>query len=245
MNNSMAPLSALFACVVGVSSAGAAVIDFETVPGDTPSEGLQITNQFASAGVTFGLVDGLTGVAVAGGPVIARVGAPITAFDGGAFGDDGIDPVDQARIGDFFLTDDGLTSTGIRNPILVVTYSVASSFFTADILDIDFSETFEIRAYDAVTGGNLLNTINLTTSSPDTNNGIATQVGYNHGSDAILRVEFEGQGNVTPSAGFFGLGFDNFDSGVTVDPTPAVPLPAGLPLLLAGLGGLWALRRRS
>lgn len=228
---------------LGASSALAAPIDFETIPGDTPVEGLQITNQFAStAGVTFSLVDGGTGETVDGGPVLADVGGNRTAFIGAGNVGDGIAAQDVDKIGTFFLTDDGQTTGGLRNPILVATYSVASSFISADILDIDSNETFTIRFYDSVIGGTLLNTINLTTSSPDTGNGRATPVSYDHGSAEILRVEFEG----FIGGSFFGLGFDNFDSGVTI--APPVPLPASLGFLLTGLTGFAghrALRKRT
>ena len=220
-------------------------ITFESIAGMTPVEGMESTDQFAAtAGVTFGLIDGLTGTALSKGPMIAQVGGPRTAFEGFGAGDDSIDPGSAAQIGNFFLTDDGLTTNGLQNPILVATYSVASSFITEDILVLDFAEQFDIRFYDAVTGGNLLNTSSLSAGSPNTGNGVATSISYNHGSAAILRVEFEGRGNVTPAAGFFGLGFDNFDSGVVINPPAPVPLPATAWLLAAGFVGLFGLRRK-
>lgn len=225
------------ACLAS-TAAQAAPIDFETIPGDVAAEGLQITDQFAAtAGVTFSLLDGATGDTVSNGPVLADRGGDKTAFDGAGGGDQVIS-ADQALIGGFFLTDDGLTKNGLRNPILVATYSVASSFIKADILDIDNGETFDIRFYDAAVGGTLLNTISITTSTPDTANGRATQVEYFHGSADILRVEFEGTGRF---GSFFGLGFDNFDSGVTVSD---IPLPASFGLLACALGGLAAGRRK-
>ncbi|MQQ07490.1 VPLPA-CTERM sorting domain-containing protein [Epibacterium sp. SM1979] len=236
-----------FASLMFATSASAASITFEDIAGMPPVDGLEITNQFAAtAGVTFGLIDGSTGSALAQGPVLAEVGGPGTAFGGFGGGGDTIAPGSAAQIGNFFLTDDGLGSGGLRNPILVAEYSVASSFISADILDLDFSETFEIRFYDAVTGGNLLNTILLSASSPNTGNGVATTVNYDHGAAEILRVEFEGRSNRAPTIGFFGLGFDNFNSGVEIEPLPPspIPLPAGLPLMLAGLAGFGVLRAR-
>ena len=228
------------------STVSAATINFEDIAGASPLDGLEITNQFAaSAGVTFSLIDGLTGTALSSGPVLAEVGGPRTAFAGFGGGDDTIAPISAAQVGSFFLTDDGLTTGGLQNPILVATYSVASSFISADILDLDFAELFDIRFYDAATGGNLLNTISLSAGSPGTGDGIATSVNYDHGSAEILRVEFEGRGNVTPSAGFFGLGFDNFDSGVVIPPDPIspIPLPASAWMLLAAIGGLFKVSR--
>lgn len=240
--------AAAVSSIVWASTASSAPISFEDIAGMTPTDGLEITDQFAAtAGVTFGLVNGLTGATLSSGPLLAEVGGTRTAFEGFGGGDDTIAPGSAAQIGSFFLTDDGMTTGGLRNPILVATYSVASSSISADILDLDFAETFEVRFYDSVVGGSLLNTISLSAGSPNTGNGVATTINYDHGSSAILRVEFEGRGNVNPSAGFFGLGFDNFDSGVTIDPNPpsTVPLPAGLPLLMASLGALTFVRRRQ
>ena len=245
MSKTIKAAAFLAASCVCASPVLAAPISFESILGMTPVEGMEITNQFAgTAGVTFGLVDGLTGTALASGPKIAQVGEPRTAFEGFGGVGDAIAPASAAQIGNFFLTDDGLTSGGLQNPILVATYSVASSFITADILDLDFAEQFDIRFYDSVTGGNLLNTISLSAGSANTGNGVATSISYNHGSAQILRVEFEGRGNVSPAAGFFGLGFDNFDSGVVITPPNAVPLPATGLLLVAGLAGIAGVRRK-
>ena len=238
--------TASIATVVTAGAAYSAPISFEEIAGMAPTDGLEITDQFAAtAGVTFSLIDGLTGSVPSSGPMLAEVGGPRTAFEGFGAGDDTIAPSSAAQIGSFFLTDDGLTTGGLQNPILVASYSVASSFITADILDLDFSETFDIRFYDATTGGNLLNTISLSAGSPGTGNGIATSIRYDHGSADILRVEFEGRGNVTPAVGFFGLGFDNFDSGVVLAPNPPspVPLPASAWMLLAALGGIFKVSR--
>lgn len=44
---------------------------------------------------------------------------------------------------------------------------------------------------------------------------------------------------------FFAFDIDGVETAVVTDPPGVVPLPAGLPLLLAGLGGLAVLRRRQ
>jgi len=215
-------------CVSG--AAHAATIDFETVPGATPFEGLEISDQFeATAGVTFSLSTG-------NAPVLADVGGARTAFQGFGGGNDAVAPGED--VGSFFLTDDGLTS-GLSAPTLIVTYSQATQFASGEILDIDFGEVFTITAFDAAVGGNVLETIEISASDPDTGNGVATNWSIDRGSADILRIEFLGE---RTTSGFFGLGFDNFDSGVAL---AAVPVPAGAPLLAGALGLLLAVRRRQ
>lgn len=210
--------------------AHAATIDFENIPSGIAAEGLGISNQFeASAGVTFSLANGAA-------PVLAEVGGTRTAFQGFGGGNDAIAPGEN--IGQFFLTDDGQTS-GLAAETLIVTYSQATSFASGEILDIDFGENFTITAFDVVTGGNAIASVFIDSNSPDTGNGVATNWVISRGIADVYRLEFEGQ---RTTAGFFGLGFDNFNSGVN----PAVvPLPAGLPLVLTGLGALALMRRRA
>ena len=221
---------AAFSVVSLASQAEAVVIDFETVPGAVPSEGLAISNQFAAtAGVTFSLANGNT-------PVLAEVGAPRTAFDG--VGPDG--PAAGENIGQFFLTDDGLTS-GVTTSPLIVSYSTAAQNVSGEILDIDRGETFVISAFDSVIGGALLDTITINTGDADTGNGVATNWAFNRVSADILRIEFAG--SRSGGVGFFGLGFDNFNSGVTGGPVP-LPTPATLPLVAAGLCMIAFIARR-
>lgn len=211
------------------SQAKAVVIDFETVPGAVPSEGLAISNQFAAtAGVTFSLANGST-------PVLAEVGGPRTAFDG--VGPDG--PAAGENIGQFFLTDDGVTS-GVTVSPLIVSYSMATQNVSGEILDIDRGESFVISAFDSLVGGALLDTITINAGDADTGNGVATNWAFTRASADILRIEFAG---ARSGAGFFGLGFDNFNSGVTVAPAP-LSTPATLPLVAAGLCMIGFLARR-
>lgn len=221
------------ATLIASSSAYAAVIDFETIPGFTPVEGLSISNQFlASNGVSFSLSDGSS-------PVLAEVGAPTTAFAGPPNNSGSDNPASGQNIGSFFLTDDGSLS-GLTSPALIVTYSDATSAASGVILDIDFDESFTISLFDSVIGGTLLDTISINAGDAGTGDGIASLWSFDRGSADVFRLEFQG---TRTAAGQFGLGFDNFDAqNAAVAP---VPLPAGLPLMLSGLLGVGLLARRK
>lgn len=101
-----------------------ALIDFESLPGTTPSEGLQISTQYQVAyGITFSLEGG-------GHPVLAKVGGTSTAFDS-AFGPDTTAPGQD--VGTYFLTDDGVLS-GLQSPALIVNYDTPTAAASGVIL---------------------------------------------------------------------------------------------------------------
>ena len=209
----------------------AALIDFETVPGASPSEGLVVSDQFlASNGVSFSLSNGSN-------PVLAEVGGPRTAFAGppSNTGDD--NPVDGQNIGSFFLTDDG-SAAGLSSPALIVTYSAPTQAASGVILDIDFDESFTISLFDAAVGGNLLDAITINAGDVGTGDGIASLWSFMRPTADVLRIEFKG---MRTASGAFGLGFDNFDAQNAAAP---VPLPAGLPLLITGLAAFGFVSRK-
>ena len=107
-------LSILYLWCVPLSYAGK--ITFETIPGvANPSEGMEINTQYQqSDGVTFRLEDGRS-------PLLAEVGAPLTAFGGPPNHTAEDTPAPGQGIGRFFLTDDGTTSGGVT-PILIIDY---------------------------------------------------------------------------------------------------------------------------
>lgn len=217
----------------------AATVNFEELPGGLPRDRQIITDQFeATAGVTFNIRDFQTGQIRSSGPALAQVGGTGTAFFGEGF--DRVQPSLAERVGRFFLTDNNSSITGRPdNFILTAIYSTASAFFSADILDLEGSEAFDVRFYDAAVGGNLLNNISIIGGDPDTGDGAVTQVAYDHGTAEILRVEFVG-------TSISGVGFDNFTSDFVAGqnlPSP-VPLPASAWLLILGLIGAWAVGRR-
>ncbi|MEL7403065.1 MAG: hypothetical protein AAGJ89_06470, partial [Pseudomonadota bacterium] len=167
-------------------AANAATIDFETVPGETPVDGVAISNQFAAtAGVTFALADGSA-------PVLASYGGTRTAFQGPGNGNDNLSASEMEDLGSFFLTDDGVTSGGLSDPVLIVTYLTPSQFASGSILDVDGGETFSITAFDSEVGGTALDSIHITAGDADTGNGIATNWIFERATADIRRIEFAG-----------------------------------------------------
>ena len=172
-------------------------IDFESVPGAAPAEGLLISDQFKSTqGVEFRLEP--TGI-----PVLAAVGRPMTAFSS-RWGPD--TPAPNQGIGTFFLTDDGRTA-GLDAPPLIVAYDPPTSAACGVVLDIDFNETFTIEARDAA--GAILQSVKIKAGDPNTGDGIATRWSIDRESADIHSIRFVGR---RTALGGFGLGFDNFCS---------------------------------
>ena len=215
-------------CVQSIASA--AVIDFETIPGGTPSEGLVISNQFqATEGVIFRLEDGTS-------PVLAEVGSPLTAFTGPPNNTGNDTPASGQNIGRFFLTDDGVLSSSLVSPALIVTYDIPTAAASGVILDIDFNETFLIEAKDI--NGSVLETITITAGDPNTGDGIATFWSFDRTLNDIVSIRFKGS---RTQAGGFGLGFDNFNARFA----SPVPVPAAVWLFSSALLGLIGFARRK
>lgn len=214
----------LCACLVS-PNAYSLLIDFETVPGvSTPAEGLAIGTQYAAtAGVTFMLEDGTL-------PLLAEVGSPRTAFAPSDLPADD----DADAIGQFFLTDDGLLLGEDPSP-LIVAYSTPTSSASGVVLDIDFNEQFEIeaRGFD----GSVLETLIIQAGDPETGNREATPWAIQRVAADIYSIRFVG---TRTASGGFGLGFDNFDTGVVI------PVPAAAWLFGSALGLLgWVRRKRA
>ena len=174
------------------SAAECATIDFETIPGTTATDGLEINAQFAdSLGFTFALEDGTS-------PRLAQVGNPTTAFE----------PADtpdaNQGIGTFFLTDDGLITSNSSPSPLIVAFTIPVDSAGGAILDIDFSETFTIQARDA--NDTVLEEIVLTAGDAGTGSGKATPWTFGRPTPDVASIRFVG---FKPS-GVFGLGFDLF-----------------------------------
>lgn len=176
---------------------GGVIIDFETLPGQTPSDGLTISDQYkASFGLSFELEGG-------GNPVIAEVGNPTTAFSSAAGNDT---PLPGNDMGRFFITDDGRLS-GNFSPPMILRFDIPIDSFSGCIVDIDFGEQFIIHARDI--NENIILADTIRDGDPDTGDGILTCWGFNlPGCEgAIQSIRFAGTRN---NSGAFGLGLDNF-----------------------------------
>lgn len=177
----------------------AAVIDFEQVVGAIPYEGMQISNQFKPFfGITFRRDTNQT----VRWPVIARIGAPLSAFDrNGSADDDTL--VNGAAFGLFFLTD----TAGVNGSSkLILDFAAPVSRASGDILDIDSQEMVTVSAYADATSTNALETRSFSNSPPTAGDGLATLWSFNRPTKDILRIEIDSN---APGAG---LGYDLFSS---------------------------------
>ena len=198
----------IVALFVAATSLRAQTITFETLPdGSTPTDGMQISTQYqASFGVSFSLEGG-------GFPVIAKVGAPTTAFLGPPDSTAPDQPASQhlAKVGSFFLTDDGRIDT-VPKPLLI-SYTTPVRQASGMILDIDSPEQWRVEARDATNA--LLESVILTPDSYDAGDGGVTPWAFTRSTAdiSLIRISYIGSGSIV------GLGFDNF--------SPSSALPAG------------------
>lgn len=171
------------------------LIDFETIPGATPSEGLPINTQFRAAfGVTFALENGNS-------PVLAKVGDPATAFSNDTLGV-GDTAAPGQDIGSFFLTDDGMISG--PPSALIITYQAPVAAAYAQIVDIDGEEAWVVEARDG--SGAVIDSVKLAAGDPGTGDGIASPVSFKHAVADISSIRLR----YTGSGASVGLAFDNF-----------------------------------
>lgn len=220
------------------------IIDFETVPGSTPSDGLAINTQFSNDFyITFSNGPKQTGAdgtfyeeCTKPAPLLAKKGTPLTAFENSIAEDNGagvnivhdnVRSEYRTQMGDYILTDDGSPDDGHNTTenksipcTLIIDYSIPTYEFSFDIVDIDRGETWLIEALDA--DGNIINS-QIAKSS--------TRYGY----DAVpMRVTFEKQeypisqirvmaNEVKPDDYSWGLAFDNFNP-VCAEQIEKIPL---------------------
>ncbi len=209
----------LFPILFAVLSAGAAsaqLIDFETLPGGAPTTDLQvISTQYAPYGVTFELLDRTTHLPI-GSPLIAKAGAPLTAFEGCLAADT---PHAHLGLGQSFLTDN--TSLGIPAD-LRVSYTTPVVFASGLILDVDCRtnggqpcEQWTITALDG--SGAVVQTVVLDAPegapnpgciSPEAGPGDADAMSWTLGGAGVLisAIEIRYTGTATD----VGLAFDHF-----------------------------------
>ncbi len=226
-------------CLLFVSqSAFAGVIDFETVPGDSPADQLPITNQYeALYGVSFSTSSGE-------GAYLEKVGSSSADdthgfFNGPLKTNDVAMPGYEALLGDYFLrigTDSYSTS-----PIsLLIDYSTPVTAASADIWDLDVGEQWLIIAKDGI--GNVLDSITSpvgVTSEPGSLDGLPWTWSFDLGAgNEIHQIEIQFIGTKTIA---IGLALDNFSPS-----SPAtVPLPGAIWLLFSGMLGLAGIARRK
>lgn len=131
MSGCKALLLAFLPVAVVSATAGAQVIDFETLPGGASTVDQQsISNEYAVYGLSFSLLDPTTGDSI-GVPRIAKVGAPATAFEGC---EDGDTPWPYLGLGASFLTDGTMVALEGN---LRVDYATPVAQASGVILDID------------------------------------------------------------------------------------------------------------
>ncbi|QIE41051.1 VPLPA-CTERM sorting domain-containing protein [Meridianimarinicoccus aquatilis] len=202
-------------------TAQAALLDFET--GYAGNKTAIVGDEFEAAfGVTFSSAGGLN---------IVEVGGPADGFVPG----DTPDPVDA--FGSYFLTSGFGTVTQ-----LVIDYTLGASEASFEVGDIDGSgsdlEEFTFVAKDEF--GNVLSSQFVDGNDADAGDAAVTKIGFSGLSGLISKIEITG----TTFGGTrkIGIAFDNFNT--TLDTTTPVPLPAALPLAIAGVGALGFVRSR-
>lgn len=226
--------AASFASLLLAGTAGAGIIDFETIPGGLPAEGLVISDQFrATEGVTFSLEGG-------GHPILAAIGSPMTAFGGGADNQhDLVFEESAALVGSFFLTDDGAVAAPPRP--LLIHYDTPVDAASGIMIDVDgwgiepnlIWEAFRIEARDA--DDVVLETLELIGSIDG--DGQASSWSFERALADISSIRISYFGN-KPTG--IGLAFDYFSPST---PFPPVPEPGTLALVALGLGALVTRRR--
>ncbi len=198
------------ACVAGLimqQGVRADVVDsvnFETVPGDVPTRGLQITSQYYPP-FSFSLSMGSV-------PYLGDYGGE----HDGWYGPGGWDTLDSAygdRFGEWFLT-------YVANEKLCIDFSSPVDAFRGYIMDVDNSEHWVVRAlgWSGSTWMELARR-DIYAGDPGTGSGRATIFWVNPKDEAIDCIEME----LVGTAGGFGI-----------DNLAIVPEPAVLTLLAVG-----------
>jgi len=232
-------LALLAATAITASASFAGTVDFETIPGQTPAEGVVISDQYlVSQGMSFSLENGFSPMLVEiGGNTIGGFLGPQGAVFNGA----NDNPAPGQSVGNFYLADNNaIEMTGPS--ALIVSFAAPVARAGGVVLDIDSQESILIEAFDASDA--LLDSIVLAAGAPGTGDGIATGFGFSYLNDIIasLRISYTGQ---SLWAGYVVDNFYSEQAEILVDannnPT-AIPLPAAVWSILGTLGGLGAVR---
>lgn len=225
---------ALVVLFLGIGSTQAGVlIDFETIPGASPTNGLIISNQFKAAyGVTFRTIASeqisLVQIGTAAdvfGFCLGAVGPPPNCTTGNHLYPD--DPL-AAAIGNYFI------SLGSGNPAqgfgLIVDLDTPVSQAGGVILDIDGSEQWTVRTYSDTNGATQTGQAVFTSGDPGTGDGRSTLWVFNHATADIQEIRFIYTGN--PSG--VGEGFDLFYLGQLPPDVPVLSISGSRQLSLNG-----------
>lgn len=201
----------LFAAILALTlftlAAPAAVLNFETINGAVPIEGMSISNQFqAQFGISFRRTDG-------GFPAIAKKGAPQVAFNVINVNPstyDTLHPSDPRAndFGDFFLSDDA--GQGLSH-VIIMDFNTRVAMVSGYVFDLDAGGQVIFTAYSDG-GTNVVGQIVLNAGDPQTGEGRSTPWSFNHITNDIQQIRISGDSTV---------GFDNFDSSYT--PLPQQP----------------------
>jgi len=228
--NTVRPL--LAAACLAIWPGHSEVLDFETVNGLVPIEGMSISNQFqAQFGMSFRREDG-------GFPVIGRKGVPRSSFivvtpDRELYDELHPDDPRAADFGDCFLTDDGVVGGTKR---IIIDFSVPVGAVSGYVFDVDGRERLTVIAYqdDGVTE---LQRSVVESGESDTGNGRSTRWSIARGQKDIRQIRLRETGPSTSA----NLGFDSIESDFT--PEPAHEATLGL-VLYPGLTVVGEIGRR-
>ncbi len=244
---------ATFSMGVMEAAQASSFINFETVPGSSPSDNLAISNQFSSLGVTFGIDNNFDGIADAGLlPQLEKVGQSdsISGFVNGGKGNDVAEAGLEDRLGNYFLRTAGLGGDG---GALLISYDSATKAASGEIWDIDGnnngarSEQWEVQLLGA--DKSILDTITSPLGTNANNNQTGGELdgkpwffSFNRAEADVYGIRFKFTGNSNPAQ--VGLAFDNF-SARSVE-GQSVPEPTSiLGLLAIGMVGGSSLMKRK
>lgn len=216
--------------IAGAASAAPIVLKFEDIAPSYPSSNDTLVQDFYNGGTSSAGTSGTDfGVEFSSNALAICLNTTGVTCSNTSRGGQG-DPTSQ-RGGLFFLSGNETFMN------VAAGFDTGFSFFYSAI-----GQGGSVSVFDGLGGsGNLLATLNLPTTPSQC-------TGYNAGFCPFVAsgISFNG---IAKSVSFAGAAnqivFDDVTFGSATPNPPAVPLPASLPLLLAGMGGLFALRRKK